>query len=52
MALQAVHQLYLLTAGPAVPAFCPTLPGPLISSKGINQVFMGLAECTASQMDY
>lgn len=50
--LQAVHQLYLLTAGLAVPDSCPASPGPLISREGINQIFMGLAECTAAQMDY
>lgn len=52
LVLQAVHQLYLLTAGLAAPEFCPASPGPLISSEGINQVFMGLAEFAVPQMDY
>lgn len=52
LVLQAVHQLYPLSAGLVVPESSPGLLGPLISSQGINQVFMGLVECTAAQTDY
>lgn len=50
--LQAVHQLYPLSAGLVVPESSPGLLGPLISSQGINQVFMGLVERAAAQTDY
>lgn len=52
LVLQAVHQLYPLSAGPVVPESSPGLLGRLISSQGINQFFMGLVECTAAQTDY
>lgn len=47
--LRAVHQRDRLTAGagaPRVTARPPPSPARLISTEGINQLFMDLAECT------